>query len=394
MVNPFNAFVDPNLKITSKHEGKLTGYQFAVKDVFAIRGIQASAGNPDWLKTHPPAEQHATAIKKLLSAGAALQGTTITDELMYSLNGENVHYGTPVNPQAKGHIPGGSSSGSAVAVSAELVDFALGTDTGGSVRVPAAYCGVYGFRPTHGAVDINGVIPLSESFDTVGWMTRDSKLLLDVGLELLEQNQSETSSFSTFLFGTDAWELADLSSRSTLSHLINHLIKNAEESSWIQIAPEGLDQWATCFRALQGTEIWKTHGDWIQSIQPSFGQDIEERFKWASMLTEVDGEKARTLKEQIKYKLIELLGKDNVLIIPTTPGEAPLCGLSGSEIESRRSKTMQLSCIAGLAGLPQVTIPIKGDGPPVACSIIAGLNQDLKLLRWVYENEFMWKTES
>jgi amidase len=393
MKNPFNAFVDKELEIQSISDGDLSNYIFSVKDVFSIKGVTSSAGNPDWLKTHLPAEQHAAAVSQLLEAGAKLKGTTITDELMYSLNGENVHYGTPVNPKADGRIPGGSSSGSAVVVSADLVDFALGTDTGGSVRVPSAYCGIYGFRPTHGAVAMEGVIPLAESFDTVGWMTRDPKLLLDVGNQLLnEQVSTSGAPFSTLLIGTDAWKLADVESRATLSAFVDCLLKEMKLSEWVEISEEGLHVWAQCFRTIQGIEIWNTHGEWIDTVKPNFGPDIEARFQWASTLTEAEGKKEQELRKNIQERMQQLLGEDKLLLIPTTPGIAPLCQLSGDEIEKRRSQTMQLSCIAGLAGLPQVTIPLIGDdGLPIALSIIAGRNQDKRLLQWVFENKEKWE---
>ena len=393
MSNDFNAYINEALEVEPLQEGELSGYTFSVKDVFAIKGITASAGNPDWLKTHDPAKVHATAVQKLLSAGAKLHGTTVTDELMYSLNGENVHFGTPVNPKAKGRIPGGSSSGSAVAVSAELVDFALGTDTGGSVRVPSAYCGLFGFRPTHGCVAIDGVIPLAESFDTVGWMAKDTKVLLDVGKQLIDEPSfCEEESFSTLLFGKEAWQLADYESRSTFSTYIDTFITDADLSEWIDVSEDGLEQWAKSFRILQGIEIWKTHGEWIEKNKPFFGPDIEARFKWASTLTEAEGKQEQKVRDLVRARMKKMLGENKLLIIPTTPGKAPLCQLSGEESEERRSQTMQLSCIAGLAGLPQVTIPFQGDdGIPISLSIIAGLNQDLPLLQWVYKNKKMWK---
>ncbi|MCL7747718.1 amidase [Halalkalibacter alkaliphilus] len=386
MKDHYNAFVDENVIVKPVKTGNLSGRTFAVKDVFDIKGITSSAGNPDWLRTHTPAEKNAVSIELLLQSGATLTGTTITDELMYSLNGENYHYGTPVNPKAEGHIPGGSSSGSAVAASSGVVDFAIGTDTGGSVRIPAAYCGVYGFRPTHGLVPINGVIPLAESFDTVGWMTSDPQLLLEVGSSLIKENRLLDKPFASLLFGTDAWELADEKSKEVLETYTDRL-GNELQSEWLTIAEGGLQKWASCFRTLQGLEIWKNHGKWINEVNPSFGPDIAARFDWASTLREEDKPENLRLKETISTKLLEVLGEDQLLIIPTTPGEAPLCNLSGEEIEERRSQTMQLSCIAGLTGFPQVTIPIEGKvGMPIALSVIAGPNQDRRLLQWVYEN--------
>lgn len=184
--NQYGAFIDPQLTVGRLGNGILDGLTFAVKDVYAVAGHSSSAGNPDWLRSHNPSTEHAAVVRQLLRSGATLRGATHTDELMYSLGGENHHYGTPINPRAAGCIPGGSSSGSAVAVASGSVDFALGTDTGGSIRVPSAYCGVYGFRPTHGAVNMEGVIPLSPQFDTVGWIADRMDVLQKVGRFYLE----------------------------------------------------------------------------------------------------------------------------------------------------------------------------------------------------------------
>jgi amidase len=165
--------------------GPLAGLTFAAKDLFDVAGYVACAGNPDWLRTHAPAGKTAPVVQTLLEAGATLMGKTVTDELAFSMSGENIHYGTPINPAAPARIPGGSSSGSASATASKLVDFALGTDTSGSIRVPASYCGLFSLRPTHGRISCQGVIPLAPSFDTVGWVARDATLLQRIGEVLL-----------------------------------------------------------------------------------------------------------------------------------------------------------------------------------------------------------------
>ena len=141
--------------------GLLDGLTFALKDLIDVAGCRTGAGNPDWLARQSPAERSATVVEKTLAAGATLVGKTITDELAFSLEGRNVHYGSPINPACPDRMCGGSSSGSGVAVAAGLVDFAIGTDTGGSVRVPASFLGVFGFRPSHGAVSLDGVVPFA-----------------------------------------------------------------------------------------------------------------------------------------------------------------------------------------------------------------------------------------
>ena len=197
MEHDWSAFINRDLMVDPPSaEGSLKKLSFAVKDVFAVEGHANAAGNPDWLRTHEPAEKNAEAVDLLLREGARLKGAAHTDELMYSLDGENVHYGTPVNPCAMDKIPGGSSSGSAVAAASGMTHFALGTDTGGSVRIPSSYCGIFGFRPTHGEVSVDGVIPLAKSFDTVGWMSKDIGVLHAAGRVLLS-GQEEAGACST-----------------------------------------------------------------------------------------------------------------------------------------------------------------------------------------------------
>ncbi|RBW68102.1 amidase [Bacillus taeanensis] len=392
MNDKWNAFVDQNVILEPAGSGWLHSFAFAVKDVFMIEGYTSGAGNPDWLRTHGPAEQHAPVIDRLLQHGATLKGTAHTDELMYSLNGENFHYGTPVNPQGPDRIPGGSSSGSAVAVSSGMVDFALGTDTGGSVRIPSSYCGIYGFRPTHGAVPIEGVIPLAKSFDTVGWMTRDPKLLLEVG-RLLINDQHTEGRFARLFLGNDAWELLDDEHKEALLTFVPELEELTKHSEWIEISKEGLAEWSSTFRILQGLEIWSEHGDWIQKENPTFGPGIAERFRWTSTLKVSENGQAYERRENIRHSLSTLLGEEGLLVVPTAPGAAPLLNLHGEKADQYRAKTMQLSCIAGLAGLPQITLPLaEVNGLPIGLSLIANRGQDLKLLSWA--NEFVAKMKS
>ena len=148
--DPLGSFCrDNHATLKGSGAGPLAGSTFAVKDAFHIEGARTGFGQPDWLRSHPPARVTATAVKQVLAAGADMVGKTHCDELCYSLTGENVHFGTPVNVNAPGRVPGGSSNGSAAAVAGGLVDFALGTDCGGSIRIPASYCGIIGLRPTH-----------------------------------------------------------------------------------------------------------------------------------------------------------------------------------------------------------------------------------------------------
>lgn len=385
MNDKWNAFVDEQVSIEATGSGRLNGLTFAVKDVFAIQGYTNGAGNPDWLRTHGPATENASAIDRLLKHGATLKGTVQTDELMYSLNGENFYYGTPVNPKAADRIPGGSSSGSAVAVSAGLVDFALGTDTGGSVRIPSSYCGIYGFRPTHDVVPIDGVIPLAKGFDTVGWMAKSPELLFEIG-HILIDGQSAEGGFRNIFLAEEAWGVLDKKEKEALLAFLPALEEITDRSEWIQISEEGLAEWSSTFRILQGLEIWSEHGEWIRRENPKFGPGIAERFQWTSTLKKSENLPKYELRENIHQLMSSLLGEEGLLVIPTAPGAAPLLNLQGEKAEQYRAKTMQLSCIAGLAGLPQITLPLaEVDGLPIGLSFIANRHQDLKLLHWTSE---------
>ncbi|MEZ2717532.1 amidase [Niallia circulans] len=388
-MSDFGAYIDKNISLKPMKRGNLDGLTFAVKDVFAIKDYLSSAGNPDWLSSHPPAKETAPVITSLLNNGARLQGITITDELMYSLNGENFHYGTPVNPKAPNRIPGGSSSGSAVTVAAKRTDFSLGTDTGGSIRIPSSYCGIYGIRPSHGAVNIEGVIPLAKSFDTVGWMANDAEILNEVGKVLLPAQRD--GSFTRFIMGSDAWALADQEVHKAFAPLLGKLKQSVPNYTTTVIAEEGLQEWSEVFRMLQGKEIWQEHGEWIQKVKPTFGPGIAERFKWASTIKDEDLAPYHQLRRKIQQRMEELLKDDAVLIIPTAPGIAPLLNLPVYELEERRKQTFQLCCIAGLTGFPQVNIPLTtSNGVPVGLSLIASRNQDRNLLRLVAEWVKKW----
>ncbi|WP_238655030.1 amidase family protein [Paenibacillus piscarius] len=414
--NQHGAFRLPELEVTGSGQGPLKGLSFAVKDVFAVAGHRSSAGNPDWLRTHEPAADHAPVVRRLLEAGADLRGAAHTDELMYSLGGENYHYGTPVNPHGKDRVPGGSSSGSAVAVAAGSVDFALGTDTGGSVRVPSSYCGVFGFRPTHGAVPLEGVIPLAPGFDTVGWIAGSAELLLKVGRVLLagadsgkdgsvlEAGADSGGAGRVLKAGTNSggpglarmfvppecWALAEPDGAAFLKRGLEQLQAGASlQAAEAAIAPEGLKAWMDAFRELQGAEIWAAHGGWIGRERPAFGPDIAARFAWAAGLAGADLRRAGGLRRRLAERLRRLLGNDGCLVIPTVPGPAPLRGAPPDQLERDRSGAMRLCCIAGLAGLPQVTLPVPGPGGlPLGLSVIGGHGQDLRLLSWIQE---VWK---
>ena len=366
-------YIDEILTREPQGQGPLTGYTFAVKDVIALAGHKNSAGNPDWLLTHEIEEKTAPIIKQLLGSGATLKGVTHTDELMYSLNGENIHYGTPPNPLNHLCIPGGSSSGSASAAIER--DFTIGTDTGGSIRVPSSYCGLFGIRPTHNTISLEGVIPLAPSFDTIGWMSTSSRVLKEIGDVLLSNDITE---FTHIFLDSHAWDF--------LSHNDGRILQSAlgDLPTETKQITRTLADWATLFRTIQGIEIWQTHGEWVTEVQPKFAPALAERFAWASTLDSTKYSALKTEQKNITAYLKDQLGDRGVVVIPTTASVAPHINSSLDEVEAVRTKTMQLTCIAGLTGFPQVTVPVlREDGLALGLSFIANKGQDRSLLHFV-----------
>src|SRR5262249_36134072 len=232
--------------------GPLAGLIFAAKDIFDIAGHVTGAGNPDWLALHAPAERTAPVVQALVDAGATMVGKTHTDELSRGIFGENAHYGTPTNPKAPGRVPGGSSSGSAAAVSGGLVDFALGTDTGGSVRIPASFCGIFGIRPTRGRVSLAGVVGQAPSFDTVGWFARDAHLPARLGATLLAAGLGSPPRPRRTIIATDAFAIAEPATANALlpvAERIAALIGASEKRALSQAVP--LAEWFAHQRAVQ-----------------------------------------------------------------------------------------------------------------------------------------------
>ncbi|WP_114861299.1 amidase [Azospirillum brasilense] len=378
--DPLNAFVPyGRTEVAGAASGPLAGLRFAVKDLFDIAGLPTGAGNPDWLRTHEVPRETAPAVRRLLDAGARVAGKTLTDELAWSLAGENAHYGTPENPQAPGRIPGGSSSGSAAAVAGGAVDFAIGTDTGGSVRLPASYCGLYGIRPTHGAVPLDGSVPLAPSFDTVGWFAWEAALLRRVGAVLLPPAPALT--LCRLLVAEDAFAIAGEAVRAALAPALDRLRERFGGAETVTLAPEGLDQWRPVFQTLQAAEAWAAHGAWIAATKPKFGPGVRERFAAAATLDPALAGAAAQTREGIRRRMDDLLGTDGLIVLPSAPGIAPLRGSSGAAVDAERGRALAILCPAGLAGLPQLSIPAaRLQGCPLGLSLIGPRGSDAALL--------------
>ncbi|MCK5089504.1 MAG: amidase [Hyphomicrobiaceae bacterium] len=363
-------------------DGRLSAMTFAVKDVFDIAGLVTGGGNPDWLATHEPAQQTAPVVEMCLDAGAHLTGITISDELAFSLLGENAHYGTPINTAAPGRVPGGSSSGSASATAGGLVDFALGTDTAGSIRIPASYCGLYGLRPTHGRISLEGVMPLSRSFDTVGWVARDAKVLSRIGDVILGAGAEDVKSIRRILFLEEAFDLAEADARPALEAAVRQVSRSIAPIERVSLSKEGFADWLAAFNVLRPPEIWVTYGSWIEQVHPHFGPQVAQRFAAAKRAANADTRRAWVFRADKQDKAAALLGGDAVFILPTAPTIAPKIGLNDNSAAAQRENTIRLSCISPMLGLPEISIPLAVvDGCPIGLSLIAPKNADRMLLR-------------
>lgn len=361
--------------------GPLVGLTFGAKDLFDIVGARTGFGQPDWLRTHSPAQTTAPAVQALLDAGARLAGKTHCDELCYSLTGENVHYGTPQNVNAPGRIPGGSSNGSAAAVAAGLVDFGLGSDCGGSIRIPASYCGLLGLRPTWGRVSLEGAAPFGPSFDVAGILARDPGVFTRACRALLHDDGPARRPRRVAI-AADAFERMSPEVRSALAPGVARLCEVVGASRQVRVSSQPLEIWFETFRTIQAAEVWASVGAWVSEVQPKLGPGIKERLAWAASVTPAMLATAHAEREAVRTRLAEVLEPDEVLCLPTSPRPAPLCGTPTDQIEIEfRNQAMCLLCISGLTGLPQVSLPLaRIDGLPLGLSLIGNRDRDVDLL--------------
>src|SRR5690348_11600519 len=376
-----NAFVPgPRVHIEGRPDGPLSGLTFAAKDLFDVAGHPTGGGNPDWARTHAVPTRHAWAVQTLLDAGATLIGKTITDEISLGILGENPFEGTPQNPRAPGRVPGGSSAGSAAAVAAGLCDTALGTDTGGSVRVPASFCGLHGIRPTHGRLNLAGMMSQAPTSDTTGWFARDAATFARVSEAMLGEPIQAVLP-TRLLIAAGAFALADPDAAETLQPLVAHLGALVGESEEITMAPPGLAAWARAQRTLQPYEAWQTFQKWIDEANPRFQYSVARNLVLAATIPAGDRAYAALVREEARGRLRHLLRPGTILCLPTTPFPAPKCGLSISTLEPLRDRITALACHGGLTGVPQVSIPgTIVAGRPIGLSIIGPRGSDAALV--------------
>lgn len=379
---PGNFFVphDIDAPIPGRGSGPLAGLTAAVKDLYDIAGARTGGGSPEWLAAHPPAASHSAAVARILAAGATVIGKTICDEFFFSGSGINSHYGTPANLRAPGRIPGGSSAGSAAAVAAGTCDFALGSDTGGSVRMPASFCGLYGLRPTHGRVDLTGAMAMAPTFDVGGWFASGPGVFRSVGSVLLDGPGVRTAP-GRLIIADDAFAQADADVAGLAHEFLRRAAADLPAATHQTVAPHDFDDWRGAFRVVQGREVWEIYGDFVTRARPSLGPGIKERMAYAATVTAEEAEAARQVIATARAHLRALLPPGTLMALPTSPCIAPLVDEPADALESFRVRVMRLTSVAGVSGLPQVTLPIGTvSGCPVGLSLIGWPGADEVLL--------------
>ncbi|HSL59799.1 MAG TPA: amidase [Acidimicrobiales bacterium] len=384
--DPHDALVlGPAVLAEPTGSGPLDGLRFVAKDLFDVAGTLTGAGNPDVRADAEPAVTHAAAVARLLAAGATCVGRARTAETAYSLSAVNVHEPTPTNPAAPGRDPGGSSSGSAVAVAGGLAAVALGSDTAGSVRVPASYCGVVGVRPTHGRVPLTGVFPLAPRFDTAGWFTRRGPLAATVGSVLVDGWGSGAGVGgaggrpTALRVAVDLFAWCEPAARESLGHAVERVAAELGVTAepvalW---GPEGGGIWAETFRTLQRHDAWAANGVWIERLRPRFGPDVAQRWAEAAATTADEADAAEETRARLAAEVAPVLDGGAVVLVPSAPGPAPELGLAPEAAAAARAQLLPFSVIAPLLGAPQASLPLaQVDGLPVGLGVLAAPGAD------------------
>ncbi len=376
-----NAFTrHTHIEVAGAPAGPLKGLTFGVKDIYDVAGVKTGFGSPAWLETHDVPAKNAAIVETLLKAGASIVGKTHTEEMAWSINGINAHYGRPINVRAEGRVCGGSSSGSASAVAGGLCDFALGSDTGGSVRLPASYTGIYGLRPTHGRLSLEGVMPLAPSFDVPGWFARDMDIFTKVGKVLLKSGAWDAKP-RELLIAEDMFALLGAREKEALQPAVKRIASLYGEPRPVKIADRPLRDCFEIYRIIQAAEVWKIHGEWVTKYKPTFGPGIQERMYGAAKIDPAEYEKAKAEREKVSAYVAALLKNDAMIVLPTVPEIAPLIERPLAESENYRGKAMSLLSVSVLSRTPQMSLPLGTlDGCPFGISIMGEQGADEMLI--------------
>lgn len=408
----FGAFIDrlqllpPPQPLPPKAPNPLTGLTFVVSDLFDIDGYVTGFGNPDWARTHEAASRTASVVSTVVEGGATCVGKTVIDEMAFSVTGENKHYGTPTNPAAPDRVPGGSCSGAAVAVAANLVDFSLGMDAVGGVRLPAGFCNIIGFRSSQGVLSNAGIIPVSTSLDTVGCFARDFSVLCRVSHIMMRLQFVAPRNPRQIIMADDCFELLKIPvdrvaepvikstekifGRQVLKHenlgvylstKVPSLLAFSSEKMNGEAKTSTLSLLAQVMQVLLRHEFKENHEQWMSSTKPDLDASIRAQLREDDTIDEMEIQKLHTVRNEMRFALNLLLKNDGILVIPTFAEPPPKAGKKEMHSEAYLSRLFSLLSIASLSGCCQVTIPLGHHNKcPVSVSFIARHGGDRFLL--------------
>jgi amidase len=352
-----------SVRLESSEPGVLAGRTFVVKDLFAVAGHTSSFGHPRWRETHGASDVTATVVAKLRDAGATMLGLTKLDQLAYSLIGNAGEGEPPINPLYPDRFTGGSSSGTASAVAGGVCDFGVGTDTAGSIRVPAASCGLFALRPTHGVIDSSGALPLAPSFDVVGILARGPAPLRDAVGCMVSPEPRLSAPLERVLIPTDCLGSlgSDLAAAIVgLASLLRERIGvDVEETSFARFT-NGLV--ADLFARLQAREIWATHSAWLLENRGFLAADVQARLVRAELLSRAtDEEKATDMRAWWEYArdYEEVTSSGTVILLPVMPGLPPRRSASSDELLKFRVASFRWNAPSSLTGSAQAVVPVR-----------------------------------
>ncbi len=396
----------PSTSSGSRLAMTLSHIPFAIKDLFETKGIRTTAGSL-FFKDYIPSED-AAVIQKLKAAGAVIMGKTNTHEIALGVTTNNPHFGVTRNPWDTNRIPGGSSGGSAVAVATGMSSAALGTDTGGSIRIPASLCGVVGLKPTYGRVSLRGVFPLSWNLDHVGPIThtvKDAALVL----QIIAGHDANDPASTNMLLGDYLNHLEDEIKGKKVALAVGPYIEDADEevitavNETVQVFTslgakvekvemDFLREAALANALMTQTDGAAYHSERMAKHPDWFGTDVRERLETGNSATSTEYSLARRAQTEMSHRFVQFFKQYDFLLLPTTPIPAPL--IEGNNAVEQARRLTRFTSPFNLTGLPAISVPcgFNREGLPIGLQIVAKAWNEAALLRaaHAYERETNW----
>jgi aspartyl-tRNA(Asn)/glutamyl-tRNA(Gln) amidotransferase subunit A len=389
------------------YRGPLHGIPISVKDLIHTKGIRTTAGSRILRRFVP--KENAEVIERLIEAGAIILGKTNLHEFAFGVTNLNPHYGVARNPWDPRRISGGSSGGSAVTVSSAMAPASIGTDTGGSIRIPAAACGCVGLKPTYGRVSLNGVIPLSDSLDHVGPLTRcvqDAAIMLEIMADpaqtLTGRSAKGKLSFTRDLrkgvhglcVGVPRQYFFDRISTAVRKNVLAALVLLEQLGARVcEVELKGMEETDELAGVITSGEALANHWDWIRTRASDYGRDVYSLIRGAMNQRSSEYILAQARREKYGERLAQVLQSVDVLAVPAIPMEAPRIEeievIVGGKRESVRSAFLRLTRPGNLSGLPAITLPcgFSNEELPVGLQLIGRRWDETMLLRVAYSFE-------